>query len=64
MNFYKKVRDAREVFQQRHEGLCLVREHRNTENGHTAAGTRVEVGDLMLVEYADAVQARKGCIPN
>ena len=57
--FFKRIWDPREALLWRCEEARRIREHRNTEISRTAAGTRVMVGDLVLVKEADAVLARE-----
>ena len=59
---FKEARDAQEVLIQRYEEARRSRERRNTEIGRTAAGTRVEVGNLILVKETTPCWRGKGCI--
>ena len=44
----------------RHEDRQKSRESRNAEIGRTSVGTRVVVGDMVLVKEAESLMAREG----
>ena len=57
---YKDVRDVRVALLKRHDDIQKSRESRNAEIGRTSVGTRVIVGDKVLVKKAESVMAREG----
>ena len=57
---YKEVRDVRMALSKRHEDRQKRREGRNAKIGCTSVGTRVVVGDKVLVKEAESVMAREG----
>ena len=57
---YKEVRDVRVALLKRQEDRQKSRESRNAEIGRTSVGTRVVVGDKVLVKEAESVMAREG----
>ena len=57
---YKEVRDVRMALSKRHEDRKKNSKSRNAEIGCTSVGTRVVVGDKVLVMEAESVMAREG----
>ena len=57
---YKEVRDVRVALLQKHEDRQKSRESRNAATGRDSVGTRVVVGDKVLVKEAASVIAREG----
>ena len=55
-----KIRDVRVALLKRQEDRQKSRKSRNAEIGRTSVGTRVVVGDNVLVKEAESVMARKG----
>ena len=57
---YKEVRDVWMALSKRHEDRQKSRESQKAEIGRTSVGTRVVVGDKVLVKEAESVMAREG----
>ena len=57
---YKEVRDVRMALSKGHEDRQESRASRDAEIGRTSAGTRVVVGDKVLVKEAESVMVREG----
>ena len=57
---YKEVRDVPMALSKRHEDMQKSRESRVAEIGRTSVGTRVVVGDEVLVKEAESVMVREG----